>query len=90
MADLNLNNLETDITNMELQRESIQKEIADLQNELKMENANVDRLNNAHKEYKELLQQQERKKSLADLSKQKEEARMTINNLVDILGKGMK
>ena len=90
MADLNLNNLETDITNMELQRESIQKEIADLQNELKMEQATVDRLNNAHKEYKELLQQQERKKSLADLSKQKEEARMTINNLVDILGKGMK
>ena len=85
-----LSSLENDILNAEMVRQQHQKEIADLKKELEMETSTVNRLNQTNKEYTELLNEQNRQKSLKDLAESEENKRQTINNLVDALGKGLR
>lgn len=88
MSDLS--SLENDILNAEMIRQQHQKEIADLNKELEMEQATVNRLNQTNKEYSELLKDQQRKQSLKDLAESNEHKRQSINNIVELLGKELK
>ena len=88
MADIN--QLLSDITNTEITKNELQRQLDILTNEYELETKELQRLNNKNLEYTTALQNQERKKQLNDDRDKRQQAKETLSNFVQELSDNFK
>ena len=88
MADIN--QLLSDITNIEITKKELENQLAVLTNEYKLETTELQRLNDKNLEYTTALQNQEREKQLKDDSEKREQDKANLNAFVNELSDNFK
>ena len=79
------NQLLNDITNTEITKNELQKQLDILSKEYEMECKELQRLNDKNLEYSTALKDQEREKQLNDEREKQENAKQTLSNFVNEL-----
>ena len=79
------NQLLNDITNAELNKQELERQLKILNNEYKLETTELQRLNSKNLEYSAALQQQETAKKLQDESQQKQQAKENLDAFINEL-----
>ena len=79
------NQLLNDITNAEINKQELERQLDTLSKEYEVECSELRRLNDKNLEYSAALQQQENQKRLQDESQQKEQAKQNLSNFVNEL-----
>lgn len=88
MADIN--QLLNDITNTEITKKELERQLGILTNEYELETKELQRLNDKNLEYSSALKEQERVKQLKDDREQRENDRQTLSNFVNELDQAFK
>ena len=84
MADMN--QLLNDITNAEINKKELERQLDILTNEYKLETTELQRLNDKNVEYSSALNEQNRIKELKDDEEKRENDKQTLSNFVNELG----
>ena len=88
MADIN--QLLNDITNTEINKKELERQLQILSNEYELETKELQRLNDKNLEYSSALREQERLKKIQDESHQKEQDKANLNAFVNELADNFK
>lgn len=88
MADIN--QLLNDITNTEINKQQLEKQLETLTKEYDMECVELRRLNDKNLDYNKALNEQENQKRLNDESQKREQDKIALNNFVDELNQAFK
>ena len=86
----NIEQLQTDITNTELTKNELQRQLDILTKEYEMETKELQRLNDKNLEYKNAYQKQENQKRLQNESEKRKQGQQTLNNIINEIGKGIR
>ena len=84
------NQLLNDITNAEISKNELQRQLDILTNEYKLETSELQRLSDKNLEYNNALQEQERVKKLQDEEQQKQSAKENLNAFVNELSNSLR
>ena len=82
----NMEQLLNDITNTEINKQNLERELKILSDEYTLECKELQRLNDKNVEYSSALAEQEREKRLKDDTEKREQDKQTLSNFVDELG----
>ena len=85
-----INQLLNDITNAEINKQQLEKQLQILTNEYELETKELQRLNDKNIEYSNALKEQETQKQLKDDSEKREQDKIALNNFVDELSQMFK
>ena len=88
MADIN--QLLNDITNAEITKKELERQLETLTNEYKLETTELQRLNDKNVEYSSALNEQNRIKELKDDEEKRENDKQTLSNFVNELSENFK
>lgn len=83
---MDINELLNNITNAEINKQELERQLDLLTNEYKLETTELQRLNDKNVEYTNALNEQERVKKLNDDSEKRQQDKIALNNFVDELG----
>ena len=84
------NQLMSDITNAEINKQELERQLDTLSKEYEMESVELRRLNDKNLEYTTALQNQEREKQLNDDRKKQENAKANLNAFVNELANSLR
>ena len=79
------NQLMSDITNAEINKQELERQLDTLSKEYEMESKELSRLSDKNVEYTNALKEQERVKNLQEESQQREQAKANLNAFVNEL-----
>ena len=79
------NQLLNDITNAEINKQELERQLDTLSKEYEMESKELQRLNDKNLEYSAALQQQETAKNQQAEAQQKEQAKQNLSNFINDL-----
>ena len=88
MSDLT--QLETDIKNIQITKNELQRQLDILTNEYELETKELQRLNDKNLEYSSALKEQERVKQINDDRDKRQQAKETLSNFVNELSDNFK
>ena len=88
MADIN--QLLNDITNTEITKNELQRQLDILTKEYEMETKELQRLNDKNMEYKQAYSKQENQKRLSDESEKRQQGQQDLKNIINEIGKGIR
>ena len=88
MADMN--QLLNDITNTEITKKELERQLQILNNEYELETKELQRLNDKNLEYSSALQDQNREKQINEDREKRENAKETLSNFVNELSDNFK
>ena len=88
MSDIN--QLLNDITNAEITKNQLEKQLQILTNEYELETKELQRLNDKNAEYSSALKEQESQKQLKNDTEKREQDKIALNNFVDELSQMFK
>ena len=82
---MEMNELLNNITNAEINKQELERELETLNKEYQVEMSELSRLNDKNLEYTSALNEQERERKLQDEMQQRQEDKQTLSNFVNEL-----
>ena len=86
----NMEQLQTDITNTELTKNELQRQLDILTKEYEMETKELQRLNDKNLEYKNAYSKQENSKKAQNEAEKRKQGEENLKNIINEIGKGIR